>query len=48
MLDKSNKAGRIEQALNRLLMPIAASYGYIKKIARKTHEKMPFLYEEIE
>ena len=48
MVDREGNTRKIEKILNQLLMPLAVSYGYVKKIARKTKEKIPFVYGEVE
>ncbi len=42
------KHKRITKAINRLLIPIEKTYIILKGLARKTHDKMPYVYEEIE
>ncbi len=39
---------KIAKILNNLLSPIEKSYAFMKKLAKRTHEKMPYLYDEIE
>ncbi len=39
---------RIANTVNKLLVPMERSYIFLKGIAKKTHDKMPFIYEEVE
>ncbi len=44
---RSNKK-RIAETINKLLVPVARSYRFVRGLARKTHDKMPYVYHEIE
>lgn len=39
---------RIAQTINKLLTPAEKSYIFLKSLLKKTHDKMPYIYHEIE
>jgi len=39
---------RIANTVNKLLIPVARSYRFVKGLAKKTHDKMPYVYNEVE
>jgi len=39
---------KLANTVNTLLIPVAESYRFLKRLARKTHDKVPYLYEEVE
>ena len=39
---------KIERAINQLLTPLAIGYNAVKKLARKTKQSVPYVYEEVE
>ena len=43
-----NNRKRMIGIVNRLLLPLEKGYNFIKDLARKTHDKMPYIYEEVE
>jgi D-alanine-D-alanine ligase-like ATP-grasp enzyme len=43
----SNKK-RIANSINKFLVPVARSYRFVRGLARKTHDKVPYIYHEIE
>ena len=34
--------------VNKFLIPLAKSYRFMRSLAKKTHDKMPYVYEEVE
>jgi len=42
-----NSDKRVERLLNQLLSPLAIGYNLVQKIAKKTHESVPYVYDEI-
>ncbi len=43
-----SKQKKLANTVDTLLIPIAESYRFLKRLARKTHDKVPYLYEEVE
>ncbi len=39
---------RIAKTINTMLTPVARSYVFLKGLLKKTHDKMPYIYHEIE
>ena len=43
-----NNKKRIANTINKILTPAAKSYRFLKSLARKTHDRVPYVYHEIE
>lgn len=39
---------RIAKVVNQLLVPVAKSYGFLRELAKKTHNTIPYVYNRIE
>jgi len=39
---------KIAKTINKLLEPVARTYSFLKNLLRKTHDKLPYLYQEID
>ena len=44
----TSKQKRMANTVNTLLIPVAESYRFFKRLVKKTHDKVPYLYEEVE